>query len=294
VIRFASVSLGSGGGVRCSRCHGPAEPARYRSTDEIVADVRAAAAGLTGAPGPNVTLTGPEPFGHPELPALVSGAVRAHVRRVGLETCASALRSPVNAAGALSAGVRHLAVTLLGGTPGVHDALAGDPGAFDAVIGGARAFRAASETEGVAVSIVAVVPVCRHNAHDLPEAIGAAVQAGADAALVRLEDGGVDLAAALPWIAAACDTGVVNGVWVEVEGVPFCLLAGHELHVADVMRPRSGAKSPACAECALDDVCGGALTGASAEVVGLLRPPADAALLQRGVSKARGEARLDA
>jgi len=292
VIRFAEVPLGTGGGVRCSRCHGPAQPAAYRSAAAVVADIEEAVT-LAAASSSGVALTGPEPFGHPELPVLVSVAVRAQVRRLGLDTDGVALQSPSNAGGALSAGVRHLTFALLGGTPGIHDALLGGPGSFDAALAGVRTYRRVAGEEGVAVSIVAVVPACRHNLHDLPAAVGAAVDAGADSVLVRLEDAGADLAPALPWLTAACDTGVVNGVWVEVEGVPFCLLPGYDLHVSDVVRPRAGAKSPVCATCAADDVCGGGPSGASADLLGLLHPPADAARLWCGASKVREEVRLD-
>lgn len=294
MILFAEVPLGTGGEVRCSRCHGAAQPAAYRSTAAIVADIeRSAAAALATAPSPGVALTGPEPFGHPELPALVSAAVRAGVRRLRLDTDGVALRSPSNARGALSAGVRHLTFTLLGGTPGIHDALRGGPGSFDDVLAGVGTYRRVADEEGVAVSVVAVVPACRHNLHDLPAAVGAAVDAGAGSVLLRLEDTGADLAPALPWFTAACDTGVVNGVWVEVEGVPFCLLPEYDLHVSDVVRSRAGAKSPVCATCEADDVCTGGPSGAAADILGLLHPPADAARLWRGVSKARGEGRLD-
>jgi hypothetical protein len=286
VITFAEVSLGAGGDVRCSRCQGAAQPTAYRGAAAVVADIEATAAR-------DLALTGPEPFGHPELHALVSAAVRAGVRRLRLDTDAVALQSPSNAGGVLSAGVRHITFTLLGGTPGVHDALRGGPGSFDAALAGVRTYRRVADEEGVAVSIVAVVPACRHNLHDLPAAVGAAVDAGADSVLVRFEDAGADLAPALPWFTAACDTGVVNGVWVEVEGVPFCLLPGYDLHVSDVVRSRAGAKSPVCATCAADDVCGGGPLGASADILGLLHRPADADRLSRGVSRARGEVRLD-
>lgn len=294
MISFAPVPLGTGGGVRCSRCHGAAGAAAYRNAAAVEADIEAAAASALASPAARgLALTGPEPFGHPELPALVSAAVKAGVRRLRLDTDGVALQSPSNAEGSLSAGVRHLTFTLLGGTPGIHDALRDRPGSFDAALAGVRMYRRVAEEGGVAVSVVAVVPACRHNLHDLPAAVGAAVDAGADSVLVRLEDAGADLAPALPWLTAACDTGVVNGVWVEVEGVPFCLLPGYDLHVSDAVRPRAGAKSPVCATCAADDVCGGGPPGASADLLGLLHPPADAARLWRGVSKARGEGRLD-
>jgi hypothetical protein len=288
VIRFVDVSVGTGGEVRCSRCHGAPGPVSYRAAADIVHEVAAVCAMWAERPGPNIVLGGAEPFGHPELPALVSAATEAGCSRLCVDTDAVALRSAQNAGGSLMAGVRHLRWTILGGTPGVHDALLGTPGALDAAVEGVRSFRAIAGGEAVSVSVTAFVPVCRHNAHDLPLAAGLAVDAGADRIVLRLEDGGLDLVSALPWIVAACDTGVVNGVWVEVEGVPFCLLPGYDLHLADAIRSRPGSKPPVCAECALDRVCAGAAEGASADHLSLLSPPPFAAKLAPSVARARG------
>jgi hypothetical protein len=239
-------------------------------------------------PGPNVALTGAEPFGHPKLPALVGAVIEAGCRRLCLETDAVALRSPQNAGGSLMAGVRHLRWIILGGTPGVHDVLVGTPGALDLSVEGARSFLSIAAEQALPVSVMAVVQVCRHNVHDLPAAAGLAVDAGADRVLLRVDDAGLDLSAALPWVVAACDTGVVNGVWVEVEGIPFCLLPGYDLHVSDAVRERPGAKPPVCAECALDAVCGGAPAGASADQLATLAPPTFAEGLAASVLRARG------
>jgi pyruvate-formate lyase-activating enzyme len=287
VIRFADVALGTGGEVRCSRCHGEPQAASYRPADDVAAEVAMVCARWEGRPGPNVAFTGAEPFGHPELPMLVAAAKEARCRRLCLDTDAVALRSQQNAGGSLMAGVRHLRWTLLGGTPGLHDALVGTPGALEASGEGVRSFLSTAAAEEIAVSVTAVVPVCRHNAHDLPAAAGLAVDAGVDRVLLRVGDGGLDLGSALPWIVAACDTGVVNGVWVEVEGVPFCLLSGYDLHSADAVRRRQGAKPPVCASCALDRVCAGAPTGASADQLAMLAPPSFATKLAASVLRAR-------
>jgi hypothetical protein len=288
VIRFADVAIGSGGEVRCSRCHGEPQAVSYRPAAEVAAEIAETCAAWEGPPGPNVTLGGAEPFGHPELPALVGAAVEARCSRLRLHTDAVALRTPQNASGSLGAGVRHLAWTLLGGTPGVHDALLGTPGALDASVEGLRSFVSVAAAQQLPVTVSALVPVCRHNMGDLPAAAGLAVDAGVDSVLLRVEDGGLDLDSALPWIVAACDTGVVNGVWVEVEGVPFCLLPGYDLHLSDAVRKRSGAKPPVCAECALDSVCAGAPAGASADQLALLAPPCFAGRLVGPVRRARG------
>ena len=288
MIEFAEVALGTGGGVLCERCHGKAAPAKYSPTADVVSRVSRAVAESTARPGPNVALTGPEPFGHPELPAIVSGAVAAGVSRLRIDTDASALRSPENASGVLAAGARHFRVTLLGGSPGLHDVLSGSPGALDAALEGIAVLRDAVSGEGATVSLTALVPTCRHNLRDLPAIAAVAVEAGMDVIRLRIEDGGGEVAAGAPWITAACDTGVVNGVWVEIEGAPFCALPEHALHLSDVVRGRIGAKAPACAECALDPVCGGAPAGAGADALASLSPPPSAGRLAAAVSRARG------
>jgi hypothetical protein len=287
VLEFVSVSLGSGRPSRCARCHGGSPAASYRSAAEIDGMIAEAARAGEGR-GCNVEFTGPEPFGHPELPALVASAKRHGVQRLRLDTDAVALSSPANAGGSIAAGVRHVRFTVLGGSAGLHDALVGEPGALDATLAGIRSFVSAASELDEAVSVTATVPVCRHNVHDLTPAVLAAVEAGAEAVTLLLDDGGLDLAVAVPWLSAACDTGVVNASWVEVDGAPFCLLPGYELHVADTVRKRDGSKAAACRSCGLDPVCGGGPALASADTLGDLAPPSGAADLLPKVAKARG------
>ena len=291
MLDFAQVSLGAGAPLRCLRCHPDAthEPG-YRSAAEIVADVESAATAWAPPPGPNVELGGPEPLGHPDLPVIVEGCVRAGVVRLRLRTDGLALASPVNAGGAVAAGVRHVSVVLLGGTPGMHDVLADRPGLLDAAVAGIRAFRAAAADQELAAAVQVLVPVCRHNVSDLPAAVARAVEAGADRVLLQADDPGIDLEAASGWVRAACDTGVVNGVWVEVDGLPFCRMGGYELHVADVVRERSGTHGPGCAACALAEVCGGGPADASGDTLASLAAPAGAERLAGRVRAARAGA----
>jgi hypothetical protein len=287
VLRFSEVSTGTGGGVRCERCNAATGATTYVDASTLAGRIARAVASAA-VPGPNVALTGPEPFDHPELPAVVAAAVRAGVVRLRLDTDAGALSVPSNAAGAISAGVRHLRVTLLGGSPGTHDVLRGVPGTYEAALAGIRTYVRCAEEQDTPVSVTVLVPVCRHNVREVPAAVAAAAEAGAASVLLRVEDGGADLDAALPWIFAACDTGVVNGTWVEVEGVPFCMAAGAALHLADTHRERDGAHGPRCATCTLSMLCGGGPAGASADVLASLAPPEGVDALAACVSRARG------
>ncbi len=290
MLTFVPVSLGEGRAVTCERCHGGSPTPVYRDSAQIAGDIETAVRSGAAAPGPNIELTGPEPFGHPELPAIVGMAVRSGVSRLRLHTDASAFVVPANAAGSVAAGVRHVRFSVFGGTPGVHDVLVACPGALAETLEGVRSYVAAAATQEALVHVSALVPVCRHNVRDLPAVVATATGAGAAAVLLRVEDGGLDLRAAIEWVTAACDTGTVNGVRVEVEGVPPCLMPDHVLHLADVVRARAGAKAPACAECALDCVCGGGPAGAAADTLAALRAPADAGALAGRMRVARGMA----
>jgi hypothetical protein len=287
VLDFAEVSLGTGGDVRCGRCHGAADAVTFLDAATLAERIAEAAAGA-GAPGPNVALTGPEPFDHPELPLLVAAAARAGVARLRIDTDAAALSNHGNAAGSIAAGVRHVRVTLLGGSSGTHDALRGTPGACHAALAGLRAYTRAAAEQDAAVCATVLVPVCRHNIRDLPAAVAAAGEAGACSVLLRVEDGGADFDAALPWMTAACDTGVVNGVWVELEGVPYCMAPGAPIHLADTHRSRAGMHGPRCAGCPLVSFCAGGPADASADVLASLSAPDGAAALVGRVSLVRG------
>jgi len=217
VINFVEIALGTGVACSCSRCATP--PAREFFSAEVVGSRIASVVAEWGdGPGPNVLLTGPEPFAHPELPGIVASAAASGCERIGLRTDAGALSMPGNAEGVLGAGVRHLQLVVLGGA-GAHDRLADRPGLFDAASQGARAFIAAAQRGGEHVAVTGLVPVCAHNVPELPAAVAALASAGAVAVEFAVQPTAADARGFSDWLASAIDTGTVNGVWVTVTGV---------------------------------------------------------------------------
>lgn len=275
MLRFVDIKLGEAGGTECRRCHSAA-PETLRDATDVIADIRDAARSWDTSPGPNISLTGAEPFHHPAIAEIVAGAVDVGVKRVRLDSDASALATVDAATAAIDAGVRHLQFTLLGSTAPLHDSLCGTAGAFESTLRGVAAFAEAASKASVPVLVSAHVPVCRHNLRDLPTTVTAAARAGACLVRLALADRRLELPLAAPWIGAACDTGIVNSTWVEVEGMPFGPASGWELHLASIYRPVAGAKTAICGPCPLDKVCGGATQGAGDSVVAVFRPPADA------------------
>ncbi|MCX8007927.1 MAG: radical SAM protein [Coriobacteriia bacterium] len=216
MLPFARVEVGMPSRRRCRLCDPAAPSFVWRSPADLAAELREIVAEWTAPVGPSVMLAGAEPFLHPELPTIVASARNEGFERIGIETDGVALDVEQNVRGSLGAGVRHVRVTLFGVGP-VGDRLAGRSGACDASLAGIRRFVRAADAAGMPVAVAAVVPVCRHNADQAHLVVAAAAQAGAGH--VRLEAAGDPIAGIEAVLAAACDTGTVNRVWVEVAGL---------------------------------------------------------------------------
>lgn len=223
MIRFATITVGSGASATCLRC-APAVDAGYAAVEEIAASLEGAR-GADGVDG--IALVGPEPFSHPELPALIAAARGAGFTRIALETDGGALAVHGNAAGVLHAGVRQLWVRVLGATGQAHDERIGRPGRSAAARAGVAAYRAAAQEAALPIAVTAIVPVCRHTLPELPSIVAECGARGFDA--VRLVTAGPLPGSADTVIAAACDTGMVNRIWVSTDGV-LPLPQTHYLH----------------------------------------------------------------
>lgn len=226
MLEFVEVAVGEGEPFGCALCAAQAAP-EYLPPAEIGASIRDAVTARPQGPGPNIVLGGPEPFGHPELPALVAACVDAGVQRIALETDGAALSVPANALGVLRSGVRHLLVHVLDAEAGNGDAMGGRPGRTRDALVGIRAYLAAAEEGGIPVVVTAIIPVCRHNADTLSATIAELASLGVQA--VRLMPSADTATPQEALLAAACDTGMVNRLWVEVDPA-LPLPATHELH----------------------------------------------------------------
>lgn len=227
MLDFAHIPVGEGAASRCARC-GPGDGASYSPLERIREAVRAAIGACADPTGPNLCLSGPEPFEHPDLPQLVAACVQAGARRIALETDAAALSVARNAAGVIAAGVHHLHVRLLDTDPVRGEALGVAPGRTLDSLAGVAAFREAALAVSTPVVLSVLVPVCPHNLGALPDIVLRAAEMRADR--VRLLATAPLPSAASVLLAAACDTGMVNGVWVEADDA-LGLPASHRLHV---------------------------------------------------------------
>lgn len=227
MLEFVRIPVGTGRELRCSLCD-PAQAPTYLPAEQVAASIAEAARHSGDPTGPNLCLCGPEPLGHPDLPRLVLSCRQAGARRIALETDGAALSIPSNVAGLLSAGVHHLHVRVLDADEARGDRLGGRPGKTRDALAGAAAFAEAARAAGIATVLTLRVPVCPHNLASLTGVVLQAASMHADA--VRLLSPGALPPSAGTVLAAACDTGMVNGVWVEAaDDLP--LPETHRLHV---------------------------------------------------------------
>lgn len=216
MIAFAELAIGSGGLLNCSRCAGSVQRSP-RPLAELAPALVQIAAGWDPGPGPNVVLTGFEPFSHPELPAVISTAIDLGFERVRLSTDAGALGVGGNASGIVAAGVRQLEVVVLGPDAQTHDALAGRPGLHASMVAGLGALWSAVEDAGCDFFLCGRVPICAHNVDRLAETV--ASLAGRGAMAVTLDMGGRSLGErGARQLAAAIEIATVNSVAVFVPG----------------------------------------------------------------------------
>ena len=157
----------------------------------------------------------------------MAACVEEGVQRIALETDGGALSVPANAGGVIRAGVRHLRVRLLDADEVRGDELSGLAGRTRDALAGVDTYRTAAAELGVRVLVTALVPVCEHNLDSLSATVLSLASHGLDAA--RLVPGGELSASAAAIIAAACDTGMVNHLWVEADPA-LPLPPTHALH----------------------------------------------------------------
>ena len=215
MISFAHIALGDGSPVACARC-GSVTATDYTPGHEVLACISQVVEEWDERPGPNVMLCGPEPFGDPGLPQIVTGASAAGVQRIALSTDGGALASVENARGVIHAGVRHVEVVVLGDQVR-HDALAETPGLFALAMKGIAEFLDAAQEASATAVVTGRIIVCRHNLESLPGAIGALAQAGAVSIVLEITESARKTMGMRTWVSAALETGMVNGAWVSVE-----------------------------------------------------------------------------
>lgn len=229
MLLFRDIPLGGGDEAVCRRCAAAGSPVPGAQTADPTARIDAA---LSATPGAGVFFTQVGAADHPGLPGLVEHAARAGAPRVAVSASGRSLSDPAVAARLVDSGVRIVEVTFLGSCAQVHDALTGVPGDFDAATAAVANVRSTADARGLEVAVRGRVRVCHHNLQDMPATVMRLAEMEV-ANIILACDPTMDTRRSADWIAAACDTGTVNRVWVAVSGMDEAALGDKELHAVD-------------------------------------------------------------
>ncbi|MDH4140407.1 MAG: radical SAM protein, partial [Coriobacteriia bacterium] len=204
MIRFGIVRTGTGATTQCVRC--PREPyGGHDSAEEILARVQHAVAEWPDGPGPNISLRGPEPLGHPEIERIINETIGFGVERLSLVTNGVDLAHRGTAEGVATARVTHLQLVILAADAHSHDVLTGSPGSFDSAMTGLRVFREVCDSLGVPYMLCGEVPVCSHNVEHMPGIVGLLAQNGVRSVALDLSRAPASQNTEM-WVEAALDT----------------------------------------------------------------------------------------
>jgi hypothetical protein len=230
MLAFCDIPLGGGEEAACVRCAG----SRPQSSEETIEPAARIDSALDAAPGAGVFFSDVGRLDHPDLARLAAHAARVGASRIAVRTSGRSLADPGAAAGLLESGVRIVEVVFLGSSEQAHDALTGERGAFDAATAGVGNLRSAADALDVKVAVRGRVRVCRHNVQDLPATVMYLAELGVSS-IVLACDSALEARRSIDWIAAACDTGTVNRVWVAVSGMDEEMLGEKALHAVDAI-----------------------------------------------------------
>ncbi len=236
MLRFHEVRLGAGEEAACRRCASASEiePVEPAAGSSAVLDIELTAANSAGA-----LLTGTGSLDPGSLVEYAARLAALGVGRIGVRISGGNSTDSTPMRLLLESGVRVIEVVFLGSGPELHDALVGTPGGFDRAVGAIHACSEAAGELGVKVAVRGRIRLCAHNLHDAPAAVMRLAEMGVTSIVLEC-DPRLDVRRSAEWVAAACDTGTVNRVWVAVTGMPDGALGDKALHALDVISLTEG------------------------------------------------------
>lgn len=224
----------------------------------------------------NLEIFGGEPTLRRDLIELIRVVRNGGFKRIKLVTNARVL-TDWNAARALIAeGVYFFEVKVWSTVPPIHDGITKVQGSLAHTILGIQNLRRVNRLNNreFKAFIALRIPLCRENYQTLEETIRVLLPLEIDRVIVSMVDPDISLEEAAYFVHNACEFGIFNKVWVQTEGMPFCLMGGFEHHISEVFKQvKEGyAKPETCNQCVYNQVCLGVFKENLSTAQGSLKP----------------------
>lgn len=252
MITYKRLFIGSVCNNQCLPCPNTGERVGH-SSDQILEALESPDGAVD-----SLELYGGEPAIRQDLGRIVAAARERGWRRIKLVTNARAFADPEAVVAVLRMGVRVFEVKLYGHAPQLHDEVTRCEGSFMETVQGLANLRNVRIPEASKIFIEARIPVLEANHPYIPQIVGFVIGFRVDRITLALDEPGLSMSDAIPSVKAAINTGLVNSLWVQTEGIPLCLMDGYEHHVREAFTAtdRELARGPNCEPCAFT-TCGG-------------------------------------
>lgn len=257
MLKYKEIFLGN------SPCNNKCLHCSIREKDSSKTDLSSILSSLKENPEENVALYGGDPTLRSDLPEIIREARRDGYKRLKILTNGRAFSDIQFLGQIMKAGCNLFEITLWGSNPSLHDHLTQSSGSFRETVRGLENLAGLSEDRFVCVRI----PVCKENHPDLENCVSTALNFSINRIILSFHDSRLSFQQALPHINNAINISIFNRIWVQTEGIPFCIMQGLEQHIGEILAglntiyARTFQHHNCCIQCIYKDLCPGVETG---------------------------------
>ena len=253
MLKYKEIFLGN------SPCNNKCLHCSIREKDSSKTDLSSILSSLKEKTEENVALYGGDPTLRSDLLEIIRAARRDGYRRIKLLTNGRAFSNTQFVDQIMKAGCNLFEITLWGSNPSLHDYLTQTSGSFWETIRGLENLAGLADDRFVCIRI----PVCKENHSDLENCVTTALSFNVNRIILSFQDDHLSFQQVLPHINNAINISIFNRIWIQTEGIPFCIMQGLEQHIGEILAGLNTIYSKTfqhhncCIQCIYKDLCPG-------------------------------------
>lgn len=207
----------------------------------------------------NVAFYGGDPTLRSDLFEIIHEAKTNGYRRIKLITNGRAFSDIQYLYHIINSGCYLFEIKLWGSNPSLHDHITQTAGSFWETIQGLENLAGLPDEKFVCVRI----PICKENYTDLENCVSTALNFGVNRIILSLQDYKMAFNQVLPHIKNAINISIFNRIWIQTEGMPFCIMQGLEQHIGEIlnglntMYEKTFKHHEYCIQCIYKELCPG-------------------------------------
>ncbi|MFZ3135820.1 MAG: radical SAM protein [Thermodesulfovibrionales bacterium] len=253
MLKYKEIFLGN------SPCNNKCLYCSIREKDSSKTDLSSVLSSLKEKSEENIALYGGDPTLRSDLFEIIRAARLDGYRRIKLLTNGRAFSDIQSLDQIMKAGCNLFEITLWGSNPSLHDYLTQTSGSFLGTIRGLENLAGLADDRFVCIRI----PVCKENHADLENCVTTALSFNVNRIILSFQDNSLSFKQVLPHINNAINISIFNRIWIQTEGIPFCIMQGMEQHIGEILSglntiyERTFQHHNCCIQCIYKDLCPG-------------------------------------